>query len=264
VTPSAASRPAEEPPRASSGPADGTPAPAHDSPGGSPLDGEAQGAARSSSSAGAFLLTVVFDIVLPIGLYYTLRGAGFSEVSALLLSGAAPAAHALYGAVRHRTINAIGVFTLAILAVSALATLVTANPRAALARNGAFTALAAVWLFITLFTKRPFTYQAAKAMLPRRSAALEHLLATDPSFVRVWRGLTVMWGWGLLVDAALRVVMAYTLPVDTVPALDGVLYAVTWLALQVVTQITLYRTGTLRKIFADGPPSSAQAPQQGR
>jgi hypothetical protein len=260
VTPSAASRPAEEPPHVPSGPGGGTPAPARSSPDGPPPDGETHGAARSSSPAGGFLPTLFFDIVLPIGLYYTLRGAGFSEVSSLLISASAPAAHALYRAVRHREINAIGVFTLAILAVSALATLLTGNPRTALARNGAFTALAAVWLFVTLFSKRPFTYQAAKAMLPRRSAAMEHLLATDPSFVRVWRGITTLWGWGLLVDSALRVVMAYTLPVDTVPALDGVLYAVTWLALQIVTQIALHRTGTLRKIFADGPPPSAQAP----
>jgi hypothetical protein len=74
----------------------------------------------------------------------------------------------------------------------------------------------------------------------------------------------MLWGCGLLVDAVLRVVMAYTLPVDTVPALDGVLYVVTWLALQVVTQVTLSRTGTLRKIFADGPPSAARARQQSR
>ncbi|WP_262505823.1 VC0807 family protein [Streptomyces sp. TRM68367] len=264
MTPSAGSRPAEEPRRAPSDPADGAPTPAHASPDRPPPAEEAQGAARSSSPGGGFLLTVLFDVGLPIGLYYTLRGAGFSEVSSLLLSGSAPAVHTLHGFVRKREINAIGVFTLSVLAVSALATLLTANPRAALARNGAFTALAAVWLLLTLFTKRPVTYQAAKAMLPRRSAALEHLLATDPPFVRVWRGLTVLWGCGLLVDAALRVVMAYTLPVDTVPVLDGVLYAVTWLALQVVTQIALHRSGTLRKIFADDPSPAAQARQQGR
>lgn len=67
-----------------------------------------------------------------------------------------------------------------------------------------------------------------------------------PSVRRVLRGLTALWGFGLLVDAALRVLMAYALPVDEVPLLDGVLYGVTWITLQIITQITLYRTGTLR------------------
>ncbi|CAM5732362.1 hypothetical protein STENM223S_10746 [Streptomyces tendae] len=70
----------------------------------------------------------------------------------------------------------------------------------------------------------------------------------------MWRRLTVLWGVGLLCDALLRVVMAYTLPVDTVPALDGVLYAVSWIGLQVVTQVVLHRTGTLAKVFGDRVP----------
>ncbi|GAB3954461.1 VC0807 family protein [Streptomyces sparsus] len=218
----------------------------------------------------AFVITVVCDIVLPVGLYYLLRAAGTSEIPALLLSGAAPALHALYSAVRHRRLDAIGVFAVSLLAVSAAASLLTADPRIALARNGLFTALVGLWLLVTLFTSRPFTYQALRALLPGRKPLLERLWTTDPGFRRVWRALTVLWGVGLLCDAVLRVVMAYTLPVDSVPALDGILYAVSWIGLQVITQIALFRTGTLAKIFGDrhgrrsgsgpGPASEAAEP----
>ncbi|MET9497827.1 VC0807 family protein [Streptomyces sp. NPDC006552] len=211
-------------------------------------------APEKPSSRWGFVITVVCDIVLPVGLYYVLRAAGASEITALLLSGSAPALHTLHSAVRHRKLDAIGVFTLALLVVSALASLLTSDPRIALARNSLFTALAGVWLLITLFTARPFTYQALRTLLSGRAAKLERLWESDGAFRRVWRALTVLWGVGLLCDALLRLIMAYTLPVDTVPALDGALYAVSWILLQVITQIVLFRSGTLTKIFGDLKP----------
>ncbi|WP_327347291.1 VC0807 family protein [Streptomyces europaeiscabiei] len=203
---------------------------------------------RPSPSWG-FVVPVVCDIVLPVGIYYALRAVGVGEITALLLGGSAPALHTLHSAIRHRRLDALGVFTIALLLVSALGSLLTADPRLALARNGLFTALAGLWLLITLFTARPFTYQALRSLLPGRATLLERLWETDASFRRVWRGLTVLWSVGLFCDALLRLVMAYTLPVDTVPALDGVLYAVSWILLQVITQVTLYRSGTMTKIF---------------
>ncbi|MEU2982452.1 VC0807 family protein [Streptomyces hirsutus] len=211
-------------------------------------------ASEQPSSRWGFVITVVCDIVLPVGLYYVLRAAGTSEITALLLSGSAPALHTLHSAIRHRKLDSIGVFTVALLVVSALASLLTSDPRIALARNGLFTALAGVWLLITLFTARPFTYQALRTLLPGRAAKLEQLWESDASFRRVWRGLTTLWAVGLLCDALLRLIMAYTLPIDTVPALDGVLYAVSWIVLQVITQIVLFRSHTLTKIFGERRP----------
>ncbi|MFF4402716.1 VC0807 family protein [Streptomyces sp. NPDC001480] len=232
------------PPTSSPGSAHDTPVP--------PPDGEPDetpAPERRPGASWAFVATVVCDIVLPVGLYYLLRGLGFGEIAALLISGSAPALHTLYSVVRHRRVDAIGVFTITLLVVSALASVLTAGPRIILARNSLFTALAGVWLLVTLCTARPFTYQALKGLLPGRTERLESLWNGDSGFRRIWRVLTVVWGVGLLVDALVRLVMAYTLPVDSVPALDAALYAVTWIGLQVVTQISLYRSGTFRKIF---------------
>lgn len=52
----------------------------------------------------------------------------------------------------------------------------------------------------------------------------------------MWRVSSVLWGIGTLADAALRVVLAYTLPVDEVPGLATALYAVTS-AVLVVTNV---------------------------
>ncbi|MEU3984641.1 VC0807 family protein [Streptomyces sp. NPDC026672] len=197
----------------------------------------------------AFVTTVVCDIALPVGLFYLLRELGLGETAALLLSGVVPAVHTLYSVLRRRKVDALGVFTLTLLVVSAAASLLTADPRIILARGSLLTALAGLWLLVTLFTARPFTYQALRSLLPGRSERLETLWTGDHSFRRLWRVLTVVWGTGLLVDAVIRLIMAYTLPVDSVPALDAVLYAVTWIVLQAITQVSLYRTGTFRKIL---------------
>ncbi|MGC3001262.1 VC0807 family protein [Streptomyces sp. G35A] len=211
-------------------------------------------ASKTPAARWGFVLVVLCDIVLPVGLYYLLRAAGTGEITALLVSGSAPALHTLWSAIRHRKLDAIGIFTTVLLLLSAAASLMTSDPRIVLARNGLFTALAGVWLLVTLFTARPFTYQALRTLLPGRTAVLERLWETDAAFRRVWRGLTVLWGVGLLCDALLRVVMAYSLPIDTVPALDGVLYAASWIGLQVITQVVLFRTRTLTKIFGNRRP----------
>ncbi|OIJ86246.1 hypothetical protein BIV23_44135 [Streptomyces monashensis] len=237
-----------------------TPRSESSAPAASPSAASPPTASGKSSSPWAFVITVGCDVVLPVGLYYIMRGAGAGEITALLLSGSAPALHTLHSAIRHRKLDAIGVFTLALLVVSALASLLAADPRLALARNGLFTGLAGIWLLVTLFTARPFTYQALRSLLPGRSEQLERTWESDTSFRRVWRGLTVLWGIGLLCDALLRLIMAYTLPVDTVPALDGALYAVSWILLQVITQVVLHRTRTLSKVLGDrrpGDPASA-------
>ena len=65
---------------------------------------------------------------------------------------------------------------------------------------------------------------------------------------------------GLLVDAALRVIMAYTLSVDTVPALDGALYFVTYIVLQVITHIILHKTGVFQLLF----PGRGRRPARSR
>jgi hypothetical protein len=63
------------------------------------------------------------------------------------------------------------------------------------------------------------------------------LWEAEPGFGRIWRVSSVIWGMGLLADAAARVVMSYTLPVAVVPGLGGALWPVTFVILQIVTNV---------------------------
>jgi hypothetical protein len=53
----------------------------------------------------------------------------------------------------------------------------------------------------------------------------------------MWRVSSVLFGIGTLLDAVLRVVFAYTLPPDIVPATATAMFAVTSVVLIVVTNV---------------------------
>jgi len=76
----------------------------------------------------------------------------------------------------------------------------------------------------------------------------------SPRFRRMWRNSSLLWGIGTLIDAALRVVMAYTLPPDLVPALGTALYAGTSVVLIAVTTVYYAAAGIYNRTPALYPP----------
>jgi hypothetical protein len=74
----------------------------------------------------------------------------------------------------------------------------------------------------------------------------------------MWRISSVLWGIGTLADSAVRVTMAYTLPVDLVPALGAALYAGTSAVIIVVTNVYYVTAGVYdRRSAMYGPTETA-------
>ncbi len=69
----------------------------------------------------------------------------------------------------------------------------------------------------------------------------------------------MIWGIATLIDAVIRLVMAYTLPVNVVPGLGGALWPVTFIALQVITNIYFARSGLWLILL--GQSDSSQQPE---
>ncbi|RLL68624.1 VC0807 family protein [Streptomyces sp. Z26] len=205
----------------------------------------------SNASKGEFAITLLCDLVAPMVLFYVFRAVGMGQLPALLLSATPPLIHTLYSMVKHRKVDTIGVFVILIVGLSAAVSVISGDPRAVLVRGAVLTGLISLWILSTIWLARPFVYRAMEALLPAKRAKMDELWHNDPSFRRLWNRLTLLWGVGLLIDALIRLVMAYTLPVDSVPALEGILYAVTWCLLQLVTQLALSKTGTFTKIFGE-------------
>jgi len=211
------------------------------------------------------LRPMVTGIFAPVALYYSIRAADGSVWLALTAGAVVPAVSALAGMLRRRRADAMSLVMLAALAVTAALSLVTGSPRALLARDGLVTAAWAAFMYASLLAQRPVTFTESRPLLEGRrvfdptarawvrpsAQSWDRLWQQVPRFRQIWRACTVIWGTAILADAVIRVIIAYTLPVGTVPALGGALWPVTFVALQIVTNVYFARSGFWR-ILRDG------------
>ena len=137
-------------------------------------------------------------------------------------------------------------FVLATMALTVLFAFVSGDARLLLVRNSWGTAALGAWALITLIGKRPFLLSTGAIAFPEDKAATwERNWTRYPAFRTLVRRCTASWGALFLLDAALRVGMALTLPIDLVPALDDALVAVTVAAILIVQR--LYGRSFLRR-----------------
>lgn len=116
------------------------------------------------------------------------------------------------------------------------------------------------YMYLSLLASRPATFTVSRPLLEGRrvfdsasrgwvrpaSQSWDELWPPVPRFRHIWRVCTVIWATAILADAVIRVVMAYTLPIGLVPGLGGALWPVTFLVLQVVTNVYFARSGFWR------------------
>ena len=195
------------------------------------------------------ILVAVADVVVPIALYYVCRGLGLAELHSLLVSALAPVASLVVQVAVSRRVDGVAVFVGVVLVLNVAVALTAADPRTLLARDGWITGLAGLFFLASLRARRPFVFSIARPLAEGRLGPpgedWDSVWDRFGLFRHVWRVLTVVWGVGLLVDAAIRVVLAYALPVDVVPAANGLQYAVVYVVLQAVSQVYLRRSGLM-------------------
>jgi hypothetical protein len=184
-------------------------------------------------------------VVAPIVLYYGLRAAGAGIYLALVVGALPPGLSAIAKVIKDRTLDGLAAIVIAMLFASTLVSLISGSPRLLLARDGLLTGVWAGLFFASLLARRPVTFRFSQPLLKGRKAwdahagqwsapvaeSWDELWERVPRFCHVWRVCTVIWGAALLLDAATRVVTAYTLPVNVVPALGGALWPVTFIVL---------------------------------
>ena len=191
---------------------------------------------------------LVLDFVLPVALFYVLRALGVSAYLALLAGAALSLASAAVSLLRKREMNGVAAFMTAILVLSTIVSLIAGSPRFLLARDAWVTGAVGVWFLASCWSSRPLAYHLARAVGEGRFGwppDWEVRWERAPRFRRMWRIASVMWGVGTLLDAVLRWVMAYTLPIDLVPVLTQVLFGVTALVLFVVTNVYYVLCGAM-------------------
>jgi hypothetical protein len=220
-----------------------------DSPGGSGSPGQDRRPAGTRALAG-----LVFDIGAPIAVYYVLHGLGVGNLVALGAGAALPALSAGYTLAVKRRADGVALFVLTTIVASIFVSVIARDPRFLLARDGLITGLWGLWFLASVWARRPAAFTFARPLLEGRKMFTvrdwDTLWRAEPAFRHIWRVSTVMWGTGLLADAVARVIMSYTLPVAVVPGLGGALWPVTFVVLQVVTNVYYHFAGLYRLLGA--------------
>lgn len=199
--------------------------------------------ARTDHGRSALVL-VGTHLVLPLAVFYGLRGLGVGQWAALVAGAGIAIVEVIAAAVARRRLDTVSITVLGIMAVSAGSSLATGDARLLLVRNAVGTALLGTWLLVTLGLRRPLLFDGARMLQSAGARARwDHRWHESSVFRQALRVLTMTWGLGFLADAVVRLLLALTLPVDLVPLLDDALLVVTVVVLLVVQRAvgTYYR-----------------------
>ena len=179
------------------------------------------------------------NLLLP-WLVYDQTVAGWGERGALLWSAVPPTLWSLWELYRHRRLDAKSVLVLAGIALSLLAMLGDGDSRWLLVRESLVTGAVGMLFLLSLLWRQPLLARLALAAAARQSPQQRDELQarlTLPALQNVLRGMTVLWGGGLLAECASRIWLAFHWPVARAVAIGpwlsygimALLAAATWL-----------------------------------
>jgi hypothetical protein len=192
-------------------------------------------APASNRSQHAFVraigLQIGIDVVLPLVVYYVARAMGASVLAATLVSGVLPALRVITTAVRQRKADVLGLMMVSLFLVSGAVSVLEGNPRLLFARDGWLTGALGVWALLSLRLTWPFMLHLGRAIaaLKRGDAGAdvwEQRWTAEPEFRHHLQVVSIVVGVVLIVDAVVRIVIAYSLPLDSIPLATNVQYFV--------------------------------------
>ncbi|GIF39433.1 VC0807 family protein [Actinoplanes xinjiangensis] len=170
-----------------------------------------------------------WDLGLPLVTYYGLHAAGASDTTALLAGTAGAALRMVWMAVRSRTLSPFSMVMAAVFGVGLLFTVLTGDPRFLIIKHSAMAAAIGLTFLVTaLHGGRPLTLAAQQSFQPGKAGDLAEAYATDPDVRRGHRLASLVWGGGLLTEAAIRVVLVYLLPIEMMVGVSTALTVVTF------------------------------------
>ena len=187
----------------------------------------------------ANVLTVAFEVIVPMVLFYGLRAAGVSQWWALMAGVLVAAPYVVWTVVRNRKVDLVALVTMSVLVLSVVLGLLSDDPRTLAIREGWTAALGGLfgaWMLVTVFTGKPaqLTLGRTIAEIKRGAEGADAWVArwdTDARFRRGLRIDTAAWGGVLLASAVVHVILVYTLPIDLISAVTTVVWFATLAAL---------------------------------
>ena len=166
--------------------------------------------------------------VVPIVVYFLVRPHVHDDAVALAIAGIPAAAWVLFEAVRRRTLDPIGSIVLfGFVAGITASWALGGNAFVLKVRDSAFTAFIGLLSLVSLYVgERPLMFHIGKGLSAggdaQRQELFDRLWDLPPSRA-VFRLLTLLWGFGLLIDAGGRVIAAASLSTSTFVVVNPIL-----------------------------------------
>lgn len=181
---------------------------------------EAPAATSAEIAARPSFLPLILDVAVPVGSYYLLKnGFGMSTMAALGWSSVVPAVRTVWSVVKERKANGLAGLILFVNIVGLALSLVAGDPRLMLAKDSGVSSAIGIGILVSVKLGRPMMTAGMKPFLIKgdeaKNAAWDRLTADSPRFRKAERTFSLVWGVALLGECVVRVVGAYTLPVDT-------------------------------------------------
>jgi len=184
-----------------------------------------------------FAVEALVNFILPY-VVFILAQPRYGDVQALIPSSAPPILWSIVEFARHRRIDAVSMLVLFGIALSLLAVAGGGSARFLQLREKLVTVVIGLVFLGSALIGKPLIYQLARARMVRDSSSeLEEFeaLRTNKYFRRTMTVLTVVWGLGLLADAAVSVALVYALSIKTYLAVNPIVGYGTMGALSVWT-----------------------------
>jgi uncharacterized membrane protein len=167
------------------------------------------------------LQTVLLDVAPPLVAYYGLRAAGSSEYVALLSATVLSGVRVGYGVVKSRRLDPFAIYLLLTFGLSLAVGLATTDPRSILVGNTLVNGIGGLIFLGSCVVGTPLTQVVGERFRPPEDVETSSAAARNG---RVHVQLSAMWGIGLLIEVAVRLVVIANLSVD---AANGVNSAIT-------------------------------------
>lgn len=168
------------------------------------------------------LQTVLLDVAPPLVAYYGLRAAGTSEYVALLSATVVSGVRVVYGAVKAHRLDPFACYLLLTFGLSLTVGLATTDPRLILIGNTVVNGIGGVIFLGSCVIGAPLTQVVGDRFRQPEDGAPTGDEVTRIRAVHV--RLSAMWGVGLLVEVAIRLLVIANVSVDVA---NGVNSAIT-------------------------------------
>ncbi|WP_371503087.1 hypothetical protein OG871_37985 [Kitasatospora sp. NBC_00374] len=188
-------------------------------------------ARKGSASLVSWLTTIVFNIAAPIVIYGQLKDHGYSEFTAILLSGLGPVIDIIIYLAWHRRVDEFAILSLVFVALSLVIALIGPHDtELLLAKESLVTGLFGVVYLATLAMPRPLMFYFGRKFAtdgtPEKIAWWNGMWQYE-GFRRVQRNLTIGWGTAFIAQAAIQIALVYSLSASTMVTVNNILpYAV--------------------------------------